>query len=102
MRLGFVTKSAVSLALAIVCLGCGPTFSNDEVARVSSPDGTMDAVLFESNAGATTSLATRCSLARRASAQVRASPAFMAQLGIRKPTVLIFAGREMTHLASSI
>jgi hypothetical protein len=55
MRLGFVTKSAVSLALAIVCIGCGPTFSNDEVARVSSPDGTMDAVLFESNAGATTS-----------------------------------------------
>jgi len=55
MKLGFTNRIALSLTFAIICLGCGPTFSNDEVARISSPDGTMDAVLFESNGGATTS-----------------------------------------------
>lgn len=39
----------------LACIGCWPLISHDEVARVSSPDGQIDAILFESNGGATTS-----------------------------------------------
>ena len=43
------------LAVALALLtGCG-LVSRDEVARVSSPDGRVEAVLIETNAGATTS-----------------------------------------------
>jgi len=42
-------------ALQLVVVGCDPGYSNDEVARVVSPDGRLDAVLFETNGGATTS-----------------------------------------------
>jgi hypothetical protein len=39
----------------IASAGCIPAASHDEVARVPSPDGRIDAVLFEINGGATTS-----------------------------------------------
>jgi hypothetical protein len=42
--------------LAAIVTGCGDFASHDEVARVRSPDGKIDAVLVESNGGATTSL----------------------------------------------
>jgi hypothetical protein len=45
--------SSVLLALAVA--GCSDSVSHDEVARVRSPDGKVDAVLVESNGGATTS-----------------------------------------------
>jgi hypothetical protein len=41
--------------LAMIGTGCGDLASHDEVARVISPDGKVDAVLVESNGGATTS-----------------------------------------------
>jgi hypothetical protein len=53
-------KSARSHLLFVVAIlapllaGCG-LVSSDEVARVSSPDGQLDAVLIETNGGATTS-----------------------------------------------
>jgi hypothetical protein len=36
-------------------VGCWPLLSNNVVARVTSPDGKLDAILFEKNGGATTS-----------------------------------------------
>jgi hypothetical protein len=44
----------VSLSV-LACVGCSLLFSDDEVVRVSSPDGRVDAILFETNGGATTS-----------------------------------------------
>ena len=44
----------VPLALALLVVACGPP-SGDEVARVASPDGRVEAVLLEMNGGATTS-----------------------------------------------
>lgn len=45
--------SCVAVALVLLT-GCG-LVSRDEVARVPSPDGRVDAVLMETNGGATTS-----------------------------------------------
>jgi len=55
MKFASVPKTVVSLTLAMVCVGCRPLISHDEVARASSPDNRIDAVLFETNGGATTS-----------------------------------------------
>ncbi len=52
-RLPFLSFFVSVSALAYV--GCSLLFSRDEVARVSSPDGRVDAFLFETNGGATTS-----------------------------------------------
>src|SRR5262245_61369365 len=46
----------VGMVLALLSSACGP-LTGDEVARVTSPDGRLDAVLFELNGGATTSFA---------------------------------------------
>jgi hypothetical protein len=45
-------ERSIILLSAFLLSGCA---SHDEVARVTSPDGTVDAVLVESNGGATTS-----------------------------------------------
>ena len=45
------------IAAAILCCfttACITNITNDEVARAPSPDGRVDAVIFESNGGATT------------------------------------------------
>jgi len=44
----------LAIPIAIVLTACG-FVSRDEVARVGSPDGRLDAVLVETNGGATTS-----------------------------------------------
>jgi hypothetical protein len=46
---------AVTAALCVVACGGGTEVGRDEVARVTSPDGALDAVLIETNGGATTS-----------------------------------------------
>jgi hypothetical protein len=51
----------------LACTGCWPLISHDEVARVSSPDGQIDAILFESNGGATTSFLYEVDLGRKQS-----------------------------------
>src|ERR1022692_401638 len=66
-----MNSSAVSRAIAsltlIACIGCWPAISHDEVARASSPDGRVDAVLFETNGGATTSFGYEVELGRKGS-----------------------------------
>jgi len=47
-------KLSLALSMALGVFGCG-VISRDEVSRVSSPDGRIEAVLFEKNGGATTS-----------------------------------------------
>lgn len=49
-----LTKRDPFLAIAVLLAACG-LVSRDEVARVGSPDGRVDAVLVETNGGATTS-----------------------------------------------
>jgi hypothetical protein len=49
-----VSKRSPFLAIAVLLAGCG-LVSRDEVARVGSPDGHVDAVLVETDGGATTS-----------------------------------------------
>ena len=49
------TLSVVALTVAITCMGCSLLVSRDEVSRVPSPNSRLDAVLFETNGGATTS-----------------------------------------------
>src|SRR5215207_8000750 len=52
-RSHFARRSTLHLiALVLLCAGCA---SHDEVSRVPSPDRHLDAVLVESNTGATTS-----------------------------------------------
>ncbi|MBU8978026.1 DUF5412 domain-containing protein [Lysobacter sp. MMG2] len=51
------------LSLVGGCIAADP--SHDEVARSTSPDGTIDAVVIESNGGATTSFSYDVCLARR-------------------------------------
>lgn len=50
-------KYAISgcLALMLLCVGCQEQSSSYEVAHVVSPDGRLEAVLNETNGGATTS-----------------------------------------------
>jgi len=55
MNSGLICRTIANLTLAIVCVGCSPSVSHDEVARSTSPDGRLDAMLFEENGGATTS-----------------------------------------------
>jgi len=50
-----VRLAAVTAALCVVACGSGGAVGRDEVARVASPDGALDAVLMESSGGATTS-----------------------------------------------
>lgn len=50
-----VISSSAVIVLALLGVGCGPDTSRDEVSRMPSPDGTLDAVLTETNGGATTS-----------------------------------------------
>lgn len=52
---GLAKPAAVVTAFCIVAAGCGNAVGRDEVARVTSPDGALDAVLIETNGGATTS-----------------------------------------------
>jgi hypothetical protein len=47
--------AVVTTALCVVACGSGSAVGRDEVARVTSPDGALDAVLIETNGGATTS-----------------------------------------------
>jgi hypothetical protein len=50
--------SRLAVAATVVCVvacGSGGAVGRDEVARVASPDGALDAVLIEMNGGATTS-----------------------------------------------
>ena len=47
-------RFVLAIPIAILLTSCG-LVSRDEVARVSSPDGRVDAVLVETNGGATTS-----------------------------------------------
>jgi len=47
-------KPFLGLVATVLLSGCG-LISRDEVTRVSSPDGRVDAVLVETNGGATTS-----------------------------------------------
>lgn len=54
MKLPLFSKLVMSLSL-LTTTGCWPLISNNVVARVSSPDGRLDAILFEKNGGATTS-----------------------------------------------
>lgn len=43
------------LTVALACIAACPLVSRDEVARIASPDGRVEAVLVETNGGATTS-----------------------------------------------
>lgn len=61
MNLARFSLTAVVVIL-LTCVGCS---SRDEVTRVSSPDGRVDAVLFETNGGATTSFGYEIELARK-------------------------------------
>jgi hypothetical protein len=47
--------SLLSLPAAALTISCGLLVTHDEVARTTSPSGDADAVLVESNGGATTS-----------------------------------------------
>jgi hypothetical protein len=64
----------VMLALA----ACFAGVSRDEVARVTSPDGTVDAVLVEVNGGATTSFGYQVFLVQRGGK--RSDPSEVAEL----------------------
>lgn len=60
----------VSILFVLICLGivgCGPVISRDEVARMSSPDGRLDAIVFETNGGATTSFGYKVEVAKKGS-----------------------------------
>jgi len=54
-------------ALALLLAGCGEAMpcENTEVARMTSPDGRHDAVLFERSCGATTSFSSQVSIVAR-------------------------------------
>lgn len=54
------------IALILVSSGCDIS-SRDEVQRAKSPDGSVDAILYESNGGATTSFAYEIELLGRGS-----------------------------------
>jgi hypothetical protein len=49
-----LTRIILLSTIALACAGCGGP-SSDEVAVVPSPDGRLEAVLIETNGGATTS-----------------------------------------------
>lgn len=44
-----------ALMLAALCIGCKPRVSSYEVGRTTSPNGSLEAILTETNAGGTTS-----------------------------------------------
>jgi hypothetical protein len=61
-RIRFIAVLSVS---AIVLGGCGlGTCANEEVKRVASSDGTLEAAMFQRNCGATTDLSTQVSVVR--------------------------------------
>jgi hypothetical protein len=55
----WLTAAALWLSVALGTTSCGILFSEDEVARTPSPAGRFDAVLVETNGGATTSFGYR-------------------------------------------
>jgi hypothetical protein len=48
-------SASLLITMALLGAGCGEGVSRDEVARITSPNGKLDAVLTEINGGATTS-----------------------------------------------
>lgn len=55
MRFANLACSVVLGIYGVSSIGCGPSFSREQVLQVSSPDGRLVATLFETNGGATTS-----------------------------------------------
>jgi hypothetical protein len=55
--------------LAVFCVSCRTPLSHDEVARVLSPGGTLEASVTETNGGATTSCGYDVSIASRGSSK---------------------------------
>src|SRR5262245_26696008 len=77
MRLG----AAIQIALCAVVSGCG-LCGNIEIARLTSPDGKLDAVLHERNCGATTDFSTQVAIVRAGQALPNSSAnAFIATGG---------------------
>ena len=63
MRVNFWT-AALLLGLNTACSVCG----NTEVSRLASPDGRLEAVIFERSCGATTDFTTQISIVRKGDA----------------------------------
>jgi|SRR5882724_6517187 len=66
----FICMALASVLVTILLVACGKagtdTTGRDEVARVPSPDGAFDAVLIETNGGATTSFGYEVEIVRHA------------------------------------
>jgi hypothetical protein len=81
-RLRRAVRAAALLAVAgLVTPGCrdpGGICENAAVARVASPDGTREAVLFQRSCGATTGYSTQLSLVGRGEEPAGAGTAFVA------------------------
>ena len=79
--------SFLPIVLALLA-GCG-LVSRDEVARVASPYGGVEAVLIETNGGATTSFGYGYTSFRKAGPQVIRWLGYMVPVATRMRTVLI-------------
>ena len=60
---GGLLRGCFAFILAIFCSGCEKQFSTYEVAHLVSPNGSFEAVLTETNGGATTSFGYEVSIA---------------------------------------
>jgi len=67
--------------LAVLSAGCVDPCANTEVARTPSPDGEMEAVLFERNCGATTDFTTQISIGKAGAASRGSGTVFIADAG---------------------
>ncbi|MBL8397465.1 MAG: hypothetical protein JNL84_04855 [Candidatus Accumulibacter sp.] len=77
--------------------------SKDEVARVVSPSGNIDAVLFETNGGATTSFGYEVTSWRTASnLQARRQFRYMVLFEISTRMAPTFTGHRLIHWSSNI
>ena len=65
---GGVVVGGLGLAAAMLALAFGGTCGNDVVARVPSPDGQLEAVVFQRDCGATTDFSTQVSVVRTGAA----------------------------------
>jgi hypothetical protein len=62
---------ANAVVVAILCAGCTKLVSRRVVARVPSPDGTLEAILTETNGGATTSFGYDVSITANGSSEAK-------------------------------
>jgi hypothetical protein len=77
-----------ALVLAVLCVGCEPRVSSYEVGRTASPNGSLEAILTETNGGATTSFGYEVSVGTKGAQNAqRELQFFMALSGMHRRMV---------------